>query len=193
MTPSVLLFPYSNHYWNNLLNANLKINYYKFQTTEALRKSKANSTLCARVTSRMLELRKSCTTTTPLTPETAATAMHTALEAVIEQLKPDIPNLKLEHPAKDLKNLLAPHIQFLCMKAMRYFSLGSYPFQYDFLIYILGPSWRTRRLWVRFPCEGINYLDLLALIRRIRLFFLPKRCGVEFRHLMLCLKNGCRG
>lgn len=100
------------------------------QTTEALRKNKANATLCARVTSRMLELRKSCTTSTPLSPETAATAMHTALEAVIEQLKPDIPSLKLEHPIKDLKNLLTPHLDFLRMKAMRYFNLGSYPFQY---------------------------------------------------------------
>ncbi|XP_050348373.1 BLOC-3 complex member HPS1 isoform X1 [Nymphalis io] len=93
------------------------------KTTEALRKNKANATLCARVTSRMLELRKSCTTTTPLTPETTATAMHTALEAVVEQLKPDIPSLKLEPPLKELKHLLSPYVEFLRAKAMRYFSL----------------------------------------------------------------------
>ncbi|CAH2084722.1 unnamed protein product [Euphydryas editha] len=98
------------------------------KTTDALKKNKVHSTLCARVTSRMLELRKSCTTTTPLTPETTATAMHTALEAVIEQLKPDIPSLKLEPSLKELKNLLAPYLEFLRVKAMRYFSLESYPF-----------------------------------------------------------------
>ncbi|KAJ8716627.1 hypothetical protein PYW07_003254 [Mythimna separata] len=95
------------------------------KTTDALRKNKANSNLCARLTSRMLELRKSCTTTTPLTPETTATAMHTALEAVIEQLKPDIPSLKMEQPLKDLRGILAPYVEFLCVKAKRYFSLGS--------------------------------------------------------------------
>ncbi|KAH9630508.1 hypothetical protein HF086_000721 [Spodoptera exigua] len=79
------------------------------KTTDALRKNKANSNLCARLTSRMLELRKSCTTTTPLTPETTATAMHTALEAVIEQLKPDIPSLKMEQPLKNLRTTLAPY------------------------------------------------------------------------------------
>ncbi|XP_038214083.1 Hermansky-Pudlak syndrome 1 protein homolog [Zerene cesonia] len=95
------------------------------KTTDSLRKTKGNANLCARLTSRMLELRKSCTTTTPLTPETTATAMHTALEAVIEQLKPDIPSLKLEQPLKDLRILLAPYIEFLQVKARRYFSLGS--------------------------------------------------------------------
>ncbi|CAH0683147.1 unnamed protein product [Spodoptera exigua] len=95
------------------------------KTTDALRKNKANSNLCARLTSRMLELRKSCTTTTPLTPETTATAMHTALEAVIEQLKPDIPSLKMEQPLKNLRATLAPYVEFLCVKAKRYFSLGS--------------------------------------------------------------------
>ncbi|KAL0830555.1 hypothetical protein ABMA28_002710 [Loxostege sticticalis] len=95
------------------------------KTTDALRKSKGNANLCARVTSRMLELRKSCTTTTPLTPETAATAMHTALEAVIEQLKPDIPSIKMGQPLKDLRTILAPYVEFLRVKAMRYFSLGS--------------------------------------------------------------------
>ncbi|XP_063826393.1 uncharacterized protein LOC135075864 [Ostrinia nubilalis] len=99
------------------------------KTTDALRKNKAHSNLCARVTSRMLELRKSCTTTTPLTPETAATAMHTALEAVIELLKPDIPSLKLDQALKNLRTILAPYVEFLRVKAMRYFSLGSYPFQ----------------------------------------------------------------
>lgn len=95
------------------------------KTTDSLRKNKANASLCARLTSRMLELRKSCTTTTPLTPETTATAMHTALEAVIEQLKPDIPSLKLGQALKHLKNLLAPYVEFLRVKAMRFFSLGS--------------------------------------------------------------------
>ncbi|KAJ0183268.1 hypothetical protein K1T71_001244 [Dendrolimus kikuchii] len=83
------------------------------KTTDALRKNKANSTLCARLTSRMLELRKSCTTTTPLTPETAATAMHTALEAVADQLKPDIPSLKMDSALKGLKGILAPYVDFL--------------------------------------------------------------------------------
>lgn len=105
------------------------INHICRQTTDALRKNKSNSALCARVTSRMLELRKSCTTTTPLTPETAATAMHTALEAVIDQLKPDIPSVKLELPLKDLRTILGPYVEFLRVKAMRYFSMGSYPFQ----------------------------------------------------------------
>lgn len=77
----------------------------------------------------MLELRKSCTTTTPLTPDTTATAMHTALESVIELLKPDIPSLKMEHPVDELRNILAPYVDFLRVKAMRYFSMGSYPFQ----------------------------------------------------------------
>ncbi|XP_022115144.2 Hermansky-Pudlak syndrome 1 protein homolog isoform X1 [Pieris rapae] len=95
------------------------------KTTDALRKNKANSNLCSRLTSRMLELRKSCTTTTPLTPETTATAMHTALDSVIELLKPDIPSLRTEQPLKDLKTLLAPYIEFLQVKAKRYFSLGS--------------------------------------------------------------------
>ncbi|CAK1555327.1 unnamed protein product [Leptosia nina] len=95
------------------------------KTTDALRKNKGNANLCARVSSRMLELRKSCTTTTPLTPETTATAMHTALDAVIELLKPDIPSLRTEQPLKDLKGLLSPYIDFLQVKAKRYFSLGS--------------------------------------------------------------------
>ncbi|XP_052741034.1 BLOC-3 complex member HPS1 [Bicyclus anynana] len=95
------------------------------KTTEALRKNKGNSTLCARITTKMIELRKSCTTTTPLTPETTATALHTALDAVIDHLKPDIPSLKLEHPVKEVRALLAPYIDFLRVKAMRYFSLES--------------------------------------------------------------------
>ncbi|CAG5028332.1 unnamed protein product [Parnassius apollo] len=95
------------------------------KTTDALRKNKSNANLCARLTSRMLELRKSCMTTTPLTPETTATAMHTALDVVIEQLKPDIPSLKMDQPLKDLTGLLAPYVEFLRVKAMRYFSLGS--------------------------------------------------------------------
>ncbi|CAH0586983.1 unnamed protein product [Chrysodeixis includens] len=95
------------------------------KTTDSLRKNKVHSNLCARLSSRMLELRKSCTTTTPLTPETTATAMHTALEAVIEQLKPDIPGLKMEQPLKDLRGILAPYVEFLCVKAKRFFSLGS--------------------------------------------------------------------
>ncbi|KPJ04274.1 hypothetical protein RR46_01558 [Papilio xuthus] len=99
------------------------------KTTDALRKNKSNSNLCARLTSRMLELRKSCTTTTPLTPETTATAMRTALDALLDHLKPDIPSLKMDQPLKDLTNTLAPYIDFLRVKAMRYFSLGSYPFQ----------------------------------------------------------------
>ncbi|XP_075975111.1 Hermansky-Pudlak syndrome 1 protein [Anticarsia gemmatalis] len=94
------------------------------KTTDALRKNKANANLCARLTSRMLELRKSCTTTTPLTPETTATAMQTALEAVIEQLKPDIPSLKLDQPLVGLKEILAPYVEFLCVKAKRYFSMA---------------------------------------------------------------------
>lgn len=95
------------------------------KTIDALRKNKSNSNLCARLTSRMLELRKSCTTTTPLTPETTATAMHTALDAVIEQLKPDIPSLKLEQPLLGLKEILEPYVEFLCVKAQRYFSMAS--------------------------------------------------------------------
>ncbi|XP_013173140.1 PREDICTED: Hermansky-Pudlak syndrome 1 protein homolog [Papilio xuthus] len=95
------------------------------KTTDALRKNKSNSNLCARLTSRMLELRKSCTTTTPLTPETTATAMRTALDALLDHLKPDIPSLKMDQPLKDLTNTLAPYIDFLRVKAMRYFSLGS--------------------------------------------------------------------
>ncbi|VVC94075.1 unnamed protein product [Leptidea sinapis] len=95
------------------------------KTTDALRKSKCGSALSARLTSRMSELRKSCTTTTPLTPETTAIAMHTALEAVIEILKPDIPSLKMQQALKDLQELLAPYVDFLQVKAKRYFSLGS--------------------------------------------------------------------
>lgn len=95
------------------------------KTTDALRKNRVNANLCARLTSRMLELRKSCATTTPLTPETTATAMHTALEAVIEQLKPDIPSLNMEQPLKDLKTVLAPYVEFLRVKAARCFSQGS--------------------------------------------------------------------
>ncbi|XP_045769604.1 Hermansky-Pudlak syndrome 1 protein homolog isoform X2 [Maniola jurtina] len=107
------------------------------KTTEALRKNKAPSTLCARVTSRMLELRKSCTTTTPLTPETTATALHTALEAVIEYLKPDIPSLKLEHPVKELRALLSPYLEFLRVKAQRYFSLESYVEEFPGLVHFV--------------------------------------------------------
>lgn len=81
----------------------------------------------------MLELRKSCTTTTPLTPETTATAMQTALDTVIEQLKPDIPSLKMDQPLIRLKEVLAPYVKFLCVKAKRYFSLASYPFQYHII------------------------------------------------------------
>ncbi|XP_052755201.1 BLOC-3 complex member HPS1 [Galleria mellonella] len=95
------------------------------KTTDALRKNKANTNLCARLTSRMLELRKSCTTTTPLTPETTATAMHTALEAAIEQLKPDIPSIKIMPPLKEIRGIIAPYMEFLQVKAMRYFSHGS--------------------------------------------------------------------
>ncbi|XP_059057339.1 BLOC-3 complex member HPS1 [Achroia grisella] len=95
------------------------------KTTDALRKNKANANLCTRLTSRMLELRKSCTTTTPLTPETTATAMHTALEAAIEYLKPDIPSIKNIQASKELKNILTPYVEFLQVKAMRYFTLGS--------------------------------------------------------------------
>ncbi|XP_047990758.1 uncharacterized protein LOC125229864 [Leguminivora glycinivorella] len=100
------------------------------KTTDALRKNKSNANLCARLQSRMLELRKSCTTTTPLTPETTATAMHTALETVIELLKPDIPSLNLAAPLKEVKTAMAPYIDFLKIKAQRYFSMGSYPFQF---------------------------------------------------------------
>lgn len=76
----------------------------------------------------MIELRKSCTTTTPLTPETTATAMHTALDAVVELLKPDIPSLKVKHIVEHLRKALAPYVDFLRVKAMRFFSLESYPF-----------------------------------------------------------------
>ncbi|XP_069357757.1 BLOC-3 complex member HPS1 isoform X2 [Maniola hyperantus] len=107
------------------------------KTTEALRKNKAPSTLCARLTSCMLELRKSCTTTTPLTPETTATALHTALEAVIEYLKPDIPSLKLEHPVKELRGLLSPYLEFLRVKAQRYFSLESYVEEFPGLVHFV--------------------------------------------------------
>ncbi|KAI8421725.1 hypothetical protein MSG28_009700 [Choristoneura fumiferana] len=99
------------------------------KTTDALRKNKSNASICARLSSRMLELRKSCTTTTPLTPETTATAMHTALETVVDLLKPDIPSLKLSAPLKELKTAIAPYVEFLKIKAMRYFSMGSYPFK----------------------------------------------------------------
>ncbi|XP_063381363.1 BLOC-3 complex member HPS1 [Cydia fagiglandana] len=95
------------------------------KTTDALRKNKSNANLCARLSSRMLELRKSCTTTTPLTPETTATAMHTALETVIELLKPDIPSLNLAAPLKEVKTAMAPYVDFLKIKAQRYFSMGS--------------------------------------------------------------------
>ncbi|CAB3254737.1 unnamed protein product [Arctia plantaginis] len=108
------------------------------KTTDALRKNKANGNLCSRLTSRMLELRKSCTTTTPLTPETTATAMQTALETVIEQLKPDIPSVKMDHPLIGLKEVLAPYVDFLCVKAKRYFSLAPYPFQYYIIILLLS-------------------------------------------------------
>lgn len=94
------------------------------KTTDALRKNKANAALCARLSSRMLELRKSCTTTTPLTPETTAAAMQTALDTVIEQLKPDIPSLKMDQPLIGLREILAPYVDFLCVKAKRYFSLA---------------------------------------------------------------------
>lgn len=94
------------------------------KTNEALRKTKCNANLCTRLSSRMLELRKSCTTTTPLTPETAATAMHTALEATNELLKPHIPTFNLSSPLKGLRSKLAPYVEFLCVKAMRYFSMG---------------------------------------------------------------------
>ncbi|XP_013193215.2 BLOC-3 complex member HPS1 isoform X2 [Amyelois transitella] len=107
------------------------------KTTDALRKNKANTALCARVTSRMLELRKSCTTTTPLTPETTATAMHTALEAVIEQLKPDIPSIKLTQPLKGLAAAMDPYVDFLRVKAMRYFSLGSYVEEFPGLVHFI--------------------------------------------------------
>ncbi|KAI5645968.1 hypothetical protein NE865_01861 [Phthorimaea operculella] len=96
------------------------------KTTDALKKNK-HSNLCGRLTTRMMELRKSCTTTTPLTPETTATAMHTALEAVTDVLKPDIPSLKLEQPVKELRVTMAPYLDFLRVKAMRFFSLGSGP------------------------------------------------------------------
>ncbi|KAI8421723.1 hypothetical protein MSG28_009698 [Choristoneura fumiferana] len=99
------------------------------KTTDALRKNKSNASICARLSSRMLELRKSCTTTTPLTPETTATAMHTALETVVDLLKPDIPSLKLSAPLKELRTAIAPYVEFLKIKAMRYFSMGSYPFK----------------------------------------------------------------
>ncbi|XP_053604823.1 BLOC-3 complex member HPS1 isoform X2 [Plodia interpunctella] len=107
------------------------------KTTDALRKNKANAPLCARVSSRMLELRKSCTTTTPLTPETAATAMHTALEAVIELLKPEVAPTNLTQAVKDLKTALAPYVDFLQVKAMRYFSLGSYVEEFPGLVHFV--------------------------------------------------------
>lgn len=139
-----------------------------FQTTDALRKNKANSNLCARITSRMLELRKSCTTTTPLTPETTATAMHTALEAVTDQLRPDIPSLKMGQPLKDLRGILAPYVEFLCVKAKRYFSLGSYPFYmrngfiylkqlYSVILYLVLYLWAVRALKILLTCIKISY------------------------------------
>lgn len=81
----------------------------------------------------MLELRKSCSTTTPLTPETTASAMHTALDAVIEQLRPDIPALNLEEPLEQLNEKMSPFVDFLHVKAMRLFSLGSYPLHFSVL------------------------------------------------------------
>lgn len=121
------------------------------QTTDALRRNKANVGIGARLTSRMLELRKSCSTTTPLTPETTATAMHTALEAVIEQLRPDIPSLSLEQPMRELKHTLEPYVDFLRVKAMRFFSLGSYPFQWTACIV-------NTTLWIALLCCKIMHV-----------------------------------
>ncbi|KAG7298953.1 hypothetical protein JYU34_017419 [Plutella xylostella] len=98
------------------------------KTTEALRKNKANANLCARLTTRMLELRKSCTTTTPLSPETTAAAMHTAIEAVLEQLRPDIPSLNMEMVLRELRSALAPYLASLTEKGNRCFGGESYPF-----------------------------------------------------------------
>ncbi|XP_041980121.1 Hermansky-Pudlak syndrome 1 protein homolog [Aricia agestis] len=94
------------------------------KTTDALRKNKSNSALCSRLTSRLLELRKAAAGgASPLSPDTAAAALHTALDAVLEQLKPDIPSPKLN--LTELKTQLSPYLDFLKLKAERYFNLES--------------------------------------------------------------------
>lgn len=80
----------------------------------------------------MGELKKSCTTTTPVTPETAAAAVKSALDGLIEMLRPDIPSLNTAGPLKELREKLAPFFDFLRVKAMRFFGLASYPLQYNF-------------------------------------------------------------
>ncbi|XP_045499224.1 Hermansky-Pudlak syndrome 1 protein homolog isoform X2 [Colias croceus] len=149
------------------------------KTTDSLRKTKGNANLCARLTSRMLELRKSCTTTTPLTPETTATAMHTALEAVIEHLKPDIPSLKLEQPLKDLRTLLAPYIEFLQVKARRYFSLGSYVEEFPGLIHFIYVDRTTGRFLApdMADCADMLTPDTIRDIMRRTMFALREGYG----------------
>lgn len=114
----------------------------------------------------MLELRKSCTTTTPLTPETTATAMHTALEAVIEQLKPDIPSLKMEQPLKNLRTTLSPYVEFLCVKAKRYFSLGSYPFHSGIYFYLFALWVFGTKTWTIIAC----LCDMRSQCTRFKLY-----------------------
>ncbi|XP_072932680.1 uncharacterized protein HPS1 [Epargyreus clarus] len=95
------------------------------KTTDALRKNKSNSSLCSRLSARTSDLRKACASTAPLTPDSAATALHTALSSTLELLKPDIPNVKLDKPLTELKGLMKPYVDFLRVKALRYFSLTS--------------------------------------------------------------------
>ncbi|CAH2047134.1 unnamed protein product, partial [Iphiclides podalirius] len=93
--------------------------------TDALRKGKSNAGLCSRLSQRTCELRKACSAAMPQGPEAGAGALRAALDSVLALLKPDIPPLRLERPLKDLTGLLAPYVEFLRVKAMRYFSLGS--------------------------------------------------------------------
>lgn len=95
------------------------------KATEALRRNKANTNICTRLSSRAAELRRACSTTTPITPETAATSVSTALDTALEKLKPEIPQLDLLEALSYLQEKLSPYVDFLRVKAMRCFSLGS--------------------------------------------------------------------
>lgn len=95
------------------------------KTADAMRKNKLSSIVGNKLTTKMIELRKSCTTTTPLTPETTASALRSALESVLELLRPNIPSLNTRGPLRELREKMAPFVDFLRVKAMRFFGLGS--------------------------------------------------------------------
>lgn len=149
----------------------------------------------------MLELRKSCTTTTPLTPETTATAMQTALDTVIEQLKPDIPSLKMDQPLIRLKEVLAPYVKFLCVKAKRYFSLASYPFQYHIITLsytftsFTGYVKKKNRLTSKI--SSFRSIGIVATLKRPvigwwwwNIYFRIKRCRLYKVHRVRSIKVG---